>query len=74
MTNAKLSGELLPRDEVAQAWAQHVASAKARLLSVPARVAPALVRAKDMRSMEEAVRSEIFGALQDISDTARATT
>ena len=67
MENKRRSGELLPRDEVAAAWSRHVQTAKATLLSIPARASSELLRATTLREAEDILRRHIHEALERLS-------
>ena len=63
----KATGELLPADEVAAAWAEQIAIAKGRFMALPARLAPDLLNAKDMRAIEAALRDAIVTVMEELS-------
>jgi len=60
-------GELLPADEVATVWADQVRIAKERLLSLPARVAPALLRLDEIRDVERVMRDALLSVLEELA-------
>jgi len=64
--------ELIPADEVAEAWENQVSVAKGRLLALPARVAPAVLRATELREVERIVRDAVLGVLDELSAEAAA--
>lgn len=70
LANAKTTGDLLPREEVAKAWSDQIAIAKARLLALPGRMAPAVLRLKDMRSVEKTLRDGIYTILEELAGGA----
>jgi BMFP domain-containing protein YqiC len=61
------NGELVPADEVAAAWTEQVMIAKGRLLNLPARLAPDLVNATDMRQIEQTIRAAVVEVLEELS-------
>ena len=61
-------GELIPAEEVERAWLDHVMSARAVLLALPTKLAPAVMGATTMREVETFARDEIYRALDALSD------
>ena len=66
-------GQLLPADLVAQVWAEQVRIAKDRLLAIPARVAPTVLRMEELRDVERAIRDALLVVLDELTraDAAR---
>ena len=66
-------GQLLPADLVAQVWAEQVRIAKDRLLAIPARVAPTVLRLEELRDVERAIRDALLVVLDELTraDAAR---
>ena len=64
------TGELIPKDEVAAAWADQIAIAKGRLLSLPSRVSGEVLRLKTQREIEEVIKGAIVVILEELSDGA----
>ena len=60
-------GELIPKDEVAAAWAENVAIAKGRLLSLPSRVSGEVLRLKTQREVEELIKAAIVTILEELA-------
>ena len=60
-------GELLEAKDVAATWAAQVGIAKGRLLSLPARLAPAVLGLGDLRAIETVIREAIHEALTELS-------
>lgn len=60
-------GELLPADEVAAVWADQVRIARERMLAIPARVAPTVLRLNELRDVERAIRDAIHTVLDELS-------
>ena len=61
-------GELLEAKDVAATWVAQVGIAKGRLLSLPARLAPAVLGLGDLRAIETVIREAIHEALTELSD------
>lgn len=64
------TGELIPKDDVAAAWADQIAIAKGRLLSLPSRVSGEVLRLKTQREIEEVIKGAIVVILEELSDGA----
>ena len=60
-------GELIPKDEVAAAWAENVAIAKGRLLALPSRVSGEVLRLKTQREVEETIKAAIVTILEELA-------
>lgn len=60
--------ELIPRDEVAQAWSEQVLIAKNRLLSLPSRVSSDVLRLKTQREIEAVIRDRVIDILSELSN------
>ncbi|NCA72027.1 MAG: hypothetical protein EOM91_18500 [Sphingobacteriia bacterium] len=60
-------GQLLPADLVAQVWAEQVRIAKDRLLAIPARVAPTVLRLEELRDVERAIRDALLVVLDELT-------
>ena len=60
-------GELIPKDEVAAAWAENIAIAKGRLLALPSRVSGEVLRLKTQREVEEAIKAAIVTILEELA-------
>lgn len=58
---------LLPADEVAAAWTERIGVAKSRFLALPARLAPELLGARDLRTIEAALRDAIISVLEELA-------
>lgn len=67
MANAKAAGEVIPVGEVAAAWEQQVGVARGRLLAMPARIAPKVLRATELRAVEGIIRDQIYLVLDELS-------
>ena len=67
MENKRRSGELLPRDEVAETWVRLVTAAKATLLAIPSRASAEVFRAKSTREVEDILLRHIYEALERLS-------
>ena len=60
-------GELIPKDEVAAAWAENIAIAKGRLLALPSRVSGDVLRLKTQREVEELIKGAIVTVLEELA-------
>lgn len=60
-------GELLEAKDVAATWVAQIGIAKGRLLSLPARLAPAVLGLGDLRAIETVIREAIHEALTELS-------
>lgn len=62
-------GELIPKDEVATAWADQIAIAKGRLLSLPSRVSGEVLRLRTQREIEDVIKAALITILEELSGT-----
>lgn len=60
-------GELVRADDVEAAWADHIQTAKGRLLALPSRVAPRVQQEAELRKIEEIIRDELFDILAELA-------
>lgn len=65
----QLQGELIAREVVASYWQAIFASVRARLLSLPNKVAHAALAAKTLTEVNDAVKLQIHEALDELADT-----
>lgn len=70
MANDKARGNLIPKEEVAAAWVENVTIARGRLLSLPARVAPLVLRQRDLRQIENTLKAAIIAILEELAGGA----
>ena len=56
--------------EVAQVWQNHILAAKAKLLSMPAKLGPQLVNNTDAASIAARIREEIYAALIELAESS----
>lgn len=63
------NGELIHVDEVTAAWSKIIDTTKARLMALPMRLSPKLVAITDLRKAENAIKDEVFAALEDLANT-----
>lgn len=61
------TGHLLPAEEVAVVWSDRVRIAKERLLSIPARVAPSVLRMTELRDVEHCIRDALHAVLEELA-------
>lgn len=72
LKNGEREGRLIDADEVGNTWTNLVLVAKARLLSIPSRVAYDVVRTTDLREAEKLLKGAIHDALRELADSAKA--
>lgn len=70
MKNALMRGELLKRGDVDAAVAAAFARVRARLISVPAKLAPVVMTMDGTAEAQAAIRDAIYEALRELSETA----
>ena len=63
----KRMGQLLPVEEVARVWTEQIHIAKERLLSIPTRIAPAILRMTELRDVERCLRDALHAVLEELS-------
>lgn len=61
-------GLVLNAETVRNTWSDLIASARAKLMALPTKVAAKAMSAKDYREAEDYVRAEIFAVLNDLAD------
>jgi hypothetical protein len=61
------TGQLLPVEEVIRVWTEQIHIAKERLLSIPARVAPTILRMTELRDVEHCLRDALHVVLEELS-------
>jgi len=66
--NAQLDSKLIPADDAKQAWSAMVANARARLLSIPNKIAPIVCAAETINEAREIIKTEIYEALNELAD------
>lgn len=66
--NAQLDSKLIPADDAKQAWSAMVANARARLLSIPNKIAPIVCAAETINEAREIIKIEIYEALNELAD------
>jgi terminase small subunit / prophage DNA-packing protein len=69
MKNEQLRGSLLPRDEVTAAVQAAFSNVKARLLAIPTKAAPLVLRAKTLPAIKAQLTELIHEALGDLAKT-----
>ncbi len=65
---AILRGDLIPAEVVSDDWAQMINAMRARLLSMPTKLAPTLVACSDFREVESAIKQQVIESLLEITD------
>jgi len=66
--NSIKRGELVYVSDVVQTWADHIASARAKLLAMPTKLAPQLVSQSNANVIATRIREEIDAALDELSE------
>lgn len=64
-----LRGSLVPAAQVIEHWQQFVGSARAKLLSMPSKLAGVLIACTDLNEIEAAVEASIYEALAELAGT-----
>lgn len=72
LENAKSRGELLPRDEVAVAMTSAFARVRARLLSLPSKLAPMILGMNSIAEIKEKITEAVNEALAELAGTVVA--
>lgn len=65
----RLEGELIPASDVAKAWTDMVAHLRAKMLALPAKLAPQLLAAEDLNATQTLLKKQITEALQELAGT-----
>lgn len=71
---ARRRHDLIPVEEVREAWASQITIAKGRLLSLPSRISGEVLRLKSQREIENVIRDQIHTILMELSEGAASTT
>ena len=71
MQRRKMEGELVPIDQVELAWASMIATARARLLAIPAKCASRVGMAGTTAEVAQILREEVHAALNELSRSGR---
>ncbi len=58
---------LIPADRVERAWQKLLATLRARLLTLPSRLAPRLVGINEASELERHIRTDVYEALEELS-------
>ena len=66
----RIAGELVEREKATRTMQTVVANAKARLLGIPAKLAPMLIGVESITEVEEMLRAALHEALQELSGNA----
>ena len=67
--NSIKRGELVYVSDVVQAWSEHISGAKAKLLSLPSKVAPQLVNQPNANVIAARIREEVDTALIELAES-----
>lgn len=66
--NAVRRGELADMNTVVAAWTEMIASARAKLLSIPTKLGPQLANVSDVGVIAALIRVEVYAALAELSE------
>lgn len=66
--NAVRRGELAVMSDVQRVWADHIAAARAKLLAIPAKLAPQITGIHEPNVIAAAVRAEVTAALAELAE------
>jgi phage terminase Nu1 subunit (DNA packaging protein) len=66
LENQKRRGELLEISDVESAWAQMMGACRAKMLSLPSKLAPQLVSIKDPKKIQQMIKDECRQALEEL--------
>lgn len=72
--NAVRRGELAVMSDVQRVWADHIAAARAKLLSLPTKLAPQVTGIHEPNVIAAAIRAEITAALAELAEYESAET
>lgn len=61
-----LAGKLVPAEDVERHWSEMVAASRAKLLSLPQRIAQVAVAGRTIREIEASCRQEVYDALNEL--------
>jgi len=67
MQRREMEGELVPIDEVDRAWAAMIATARARLLAIPAKCAARVGMCKTTAEVAAILQEEVYAALNELA-------
>ena len=67
---ARKRGELIPANQIEDAWSQVIARFRAKLLAIPSRLANQILAADSPTEAEALLRAGIHEALIELSDTS----
>lgn len=68
--NAISRGELVYVDDVVNTWADHISSAKAKLMAMPTKLAPQLVNQSNANVIAGRIREEVDNALVELAENS----
>jgi phage terminase Nu1 subunit (DNA packaging protein) len=67
MKRARMAGEMVPREQIARAWAEVCMAVRSHLLGIPARLAARIGMAKNAVEVQQILRREIEEALSELA-------
>lgn len=67
LENALRRGELAEVSQVQSTWADHIAAARAKLLSMPTKLGPQLTHVADPNIIAGRIRAEVYAAINELA-------
>jgi hypothetical protein len=67
LQNAISRGDVIPSADAIAQWGKHIGAARAKLLSLPTKMAPRLIAQTDVNTIAESIRSAVYEALDELS-------
>lgn len=64
-------GELLKMHDVINHWAEMISNARSKLLMIPSRMAPKVLRTKTVKDVEKMLKAEIVNALEELTEAQK---
>ena len=74
MERDEMNGSLLHRDAVIKAYAGRITATRAKLLSLPKKLAPQLVDMADPVEVETLIKAEVYAALRELATPTQSGT
>jgi hypothetical protein len=67
LQNAIARGDVIPSADVVAQWSAHIVAARAKLLSLPTKMASRLIAQTDVNYIAESLRSAVYEALDELA-------
>jgi hypothetical protein len=68
LQNAIARGDVIPSADAVRQWSSHVTAARAKLLSLPTKLAPRLTAQTDVNHIAESIRSAVYESLDELAN------